>query len=53
MSPPKPIRLKQPISVADKIAIREEEQFDQFVHRLIATAGMRGGVSPGRVGRHE
>ena len=52
MGPPKPIGFEQPIGVADKVAIGEEEQFDQFVHRLVAAAGVRGWIGPGRVGRH-
>ena len=38
MGPPKPVGLEQPIGVADKIAIGEEKQFDQFVHGLFAAA---------------
>ena len=43
MGAPKPVGLQQPIGVADKVAIGEEKQFDQFVHRLVAAAGVRGG----------
>ncbi len=49
MGPPKPVRLEQPVGVANKVAIGEEEQFDQFVHWLVAAAGVRGWIGPGRV----
>ena len=52
MGAPKSVGLEQPIGVADKVAIGEKEQFDQFVHRLIAAARARGGIGLGCVGRH-
>jgi hypothetical protein len=52
MSTPEPISLEQSIGVSDKIAVREKELFDQFIHRLFAAVRMPRRIRLGNVGRH-
>jgi hypothetical protein len=51
MSASKSVSLEQPIGVADKIAIGEKEQLDQFVHRLFRAARLRRRTWLGDLGR--
>ena len=41
MSAPEPVSFEQPIGVSDEIAVGEKEQFDQFIHGLVAAARLR------------
>ena len=52
MSAPESVRFEQSIGVSDKIAVSEKELFDQFIHRLVGAARLRGGTGIGYVGRH-